>query len=99
MLCCALFKLGCVPLSSDGAEYPFLAKPKDDLRKDYRLMDFAGDTALVLVAADARLSFVCPADVLLLPNDSLSSQQHYRDMAARPGGGGLPCAVSASHSS
>ncbi len=27
---------------SDGLEYPFLAKPKDDLRKDYRLMDFAG---------------------------------------------------------
>lgn len=27
---------------SDGVEYPFLAKPKDDLRKDYRLMDFAG---------------------------------------------------------
>eukprot|EP00775_Hariotina_reticulata_P013107 gene13107-13235_t len=29
-------------IGSDGAEYPFLAKPKDDLRKDYRLMDFAG---------------------------------------------------------
>ncbi|KXZ54940.1 hypothetical protein GPECTOR_3g11 [Gonium pectorale] len=28
-------------LDSDGNEYPFLAKPKDDLRKDYRLMDFA----------------------------------------------------------
>lgn len=27
---------------SDGLEYSFLAKPKDDLRKDYRLMDFAG---------------------------------------------------------
>ncbi|KAL6746420.1 kinase-like domain-containing protein [Haematococcus lacustris] len=27
---------------SDGKDYPFLAKPKDDLRKDYRLMDFAG---------------------------------------------------------
>ena len=27
---------------SDGQIYPFLAKPKDDLRKDYRLMDFAG---------------------------------------------------------
>jgi hypothetical protein len=27
---------------SDGKLYPFLAKPKDDLRKDYRLMDFAG---------------------------------------------------------
>uniref|UniRef100_A0A7R9VTK1 Serine/threonine-protein kinase ATR n=1 Tax=Chlamydomonas euryale TaxID=1486919 RepID=A0A7R9VTK1_9CHLO len=26
---------------SDGELYPFLAKPKDDLRKDYRLMDFA----------------------------------------------------------
>jgi phosphatidylinositol kinase/protein kinase (PI-3 family) len=25
---------------SDGKEYGFLAKPKDDLRKDYRLMDF-----------------------------------------------------------
>ncbi len=23
-------------LGSDGREYPFLAKPKDDLRKDYR---------------------------------------------------------------
>eukprot|EP00878_Enallax_costatus_P022474 GHUV01023843.1.p1 GENE.GHUV01023843.1~~GHUV01023843.1.p1 ORF type:complete len:1333 (+),score=447.74 GHUV01023843.1:514-3999(+) len=29
-------------IGSDGVEYPFLAKPKDDLRKDYRLMDFAG---------------------------------------------------------
>lgn len=29
-------------LGSDGKPYPFLAKPKDDLRKDYRLMDFAG---------------------------------------------------------
>lgn len=29
-------------IGSDGQEYPFLAKPKDDLRKDYRLMDFAG---------------------------------------------------------
>jgi serine/threonine-protein kinase ATR len=29
-------------LGSDGAHHPFLAKPKDDLRKDYRLMDFAG---------------------------------------------------------
>lgn len=26
--------------ASDGKEYGFLAKPKDDLRKDYRLMDF-----------------------------------------------------------
>ena len=23
-------------VGSDGQEYPFLAKPKDDLRKDYR---------------------------------------------------------------
>ncbi|KIZ00100.1 hypothetical protein MNEG_7860 [Monoraphidium neglectum] len=29
-------------VGSDGGLYPFLAKPKDDLRKDYRLMDFAG---------------------------------------------------------
>ncbi|GIL92020.1 hypothetical protein Vretifemale_19512 [Volvox reticuliferus] len=29
-------------IGSDGLEYSFLAKPKDDLRKDYRLMDFAG---------------------------------------------------------
>ncbi|GMH45286.1 hypothetical protein BSKO_13243 [Bryopsis sp. KO-2023] len=27
-------------LGSDGLEYPFLAKPKDDLRKDCRLMEF-----------------------------------------------------------
>jgi serine/threonine-protein kinase ATR len=25
---------------SDGARYPFLVKPKDDLRKDARLMEF-----------------------------------------------------------
>jgi hypothetical protein len=31
-----------VLVGSDGREYPFLAKPKDDLRKDYRLMDFVG---------------------------------------------------------
>lgn len=30
-------------LGNDGRQYPFLAKPKDDLRKDYRLMDFAGE--------------------------------------------------------
>ncbi|MEW5302991.1 MAG: hypothetical protein WDW36_005724 [Sanguina aurantia] len=29
-------------VGSDGRDYPFLAKPKDDLRKDYRLMDYAG---------------------------------------------------------
>ncbi|CAD7704331.1 unnamed protein product, partial [Ostreobium quekettii] len=29
-------------IGSDGHEYPFLAKPKDDLRKDYRLMEFCG---------------------------------------------------------
>jgi serine/threonine-protein kinase ATR len=29
-------------IGSDGQKYSFLAKPKDDLRKDYRLMDFAG---------------------------------------------------------
>jgi serine/threonine-protein kinase ATR len=29
-------------VGSDGRDYPFLAKPKDDLRKDYRLMDFVG---------------------------------------------------------
>lgn len=27
---------------SDGIKYMFLAKPKDDLRKDARLMDFNG---------------------------------------------------------
>lgn len=27
---------------SDGATYMFLGKPKDDLRKDARLMDFNG---------------------------------------------------------
>ena len=29
-------------LGSDGMEYPFLAKPKDDLRKDNRMMEAAG---------------------------------------------------------
>ncbi|OLL26575.1 Protein kinase rad3 [Neolecta irregularis DAH-3] len=29
-------------LGSDGSEYPFLCKPKDDLRKDARLMEFNG---------------------------------------------------------
>lgn len=29
-------------LGSDGLEYPFLAKPKDDLRKDARMMEAAG---------------------------------------------------------
>jgi len=27
---------------SDGVRYPFLVKPKDDLRKDARLMEFNG---------------------------------------------------------
>ena len=29
-------------LGSDGKEYAFLAKPKDDLRKDSRMMEFTG---------------------------------------------------------
>lgn len=39
-------------VGSDGAEHPFLAKPKDDLRKDHRLMDFA-NLANRLFAADS----------------------------------------------
>jgi serine/threonine-protein kinase ATR len=31
-----------VLIGSDGREYPFLAKPKDDLRKDCRMMEAAG---------------------------------------------------------
>lgn len=31
-----------VLIGSDGIEYPFLAKPKDDLRKDCRMMEAAG---------------------------------------------------------
>ena len=31
-----------VLIGSDGKSYPFLAKPKDDLRKDNRMMDVAG---------------------------------------------------------
>lgn len=30
----------CGDWCSDGVEYPFLAKPKDDLRKDFRLMEY-----------------------------------------------------------
>lgn len=41
-MCCAVL------CHSDGLDYPFLAKPKDDLRKDYRLMDFAGTTNALL---------------------------------------------------
>lgn len=29
-------------IGSNGLEYTFLAKPKDDLRKDNRMMEFAG---------------------------------------------------------
>ena len=29
-------------IGSDGREYTFLAKPKDDLRKDQRMMEVAG---------------------------------------------------------
>lgn len=29
-------------VGSDGREYTFLAKPKDDLRKDHRMMEVAG---------------------------------------------------------
>ena len=29
-------------IGSNGLEYAFLAKPKDDLRKDNRMMEFAG---------------------------------------------------------
>ena len=31
-----------VLIGSDGVEYPFLCKPKDDLRKDARMMEFTG---------------------------------------------------------
>jgi serine/threonine-protein kinase ATR len=31
-----------VLLGSDGARYAFLAKPRDDLRKDSRMMEAAG---------------------------------------------------------
>jgi serine/threonine-protein kinase ATR len=31
-----------VLIGSDGSEYPYLAKPKDDLRKDCRMMEAAG---------------------------------------------------------
>ena len=31
-----------VLLGSDGVEHPFLCKPKDDLRKDARMMEFTG---------------------------------------------------------
>ena len=31
-----------VILGSDGREYAYLAKPKDDLRKDHRMMEVAG---------------------------------------------------------
>lgn len=40
---------------SDGLEYPFLAKPKDDLRKDYRLMDFAGTLNALLARTPGEL--------------------------------------------
>lgn len=31
-----------VVVGSDGKEYAYLAKPKDDLRKDQRMMEVAG---------------------------------------------------------
>lgn len=36
--CCAQITL----IGSDGRQYTFLAKPKDDLRKDHRMMEVAG---------------------------------------------------------
>jgi serine/threonine-protein kinase ATR len=39
-------------VGSDGLEYPFLAKPKDDLRKDYRYVSVQ------------TLSTITPMDVL-----------------------------------
>lgn len=42
-------------LGSDGKEYPFLAKPKDDLRKDARMMEAAGVLNITFMEdADAR---------------------------------------------
>jgi phosphatidylinositol kinase/protein kinase (PI-3 family) len=44
-----------VLIGSDGREYPFLAKPKDDLRKDSRMMEVAGLlNRLVLKDPEAR---------------------------------------------
>lgn len=48
MICCDHFLINCchvlflqiVLLGSDGIEHPFLCKPKDDLRKDARMMEF-----------------------------------------------------------
>jgi hypothetical protein len=45
-------------MCSDGRDYPFLAKPKDDLRKDYRLMDFAGGEGLHYVGCRGVLCLV-----------------------------------------
>ena len=44
LVCLKMVCLGAqmVVLGSDGREYPFLAKPKDDLRKDHRMMEVAG---------------------------------------------------------
>jgi serine/threonine-protein kinase ATR len=44
-----------VLIGSDGKSYPFLAKPKDDLRKDSRMMEVAGVlNALFAEEPDAR---------------------------------------------
>eukprot|EP00883_Tetradesmus_obliquus_P008640 jgi/Sobl393_1/19368/SZX76090.1 len=55
-------------IGSDGADYPFLAKPKDDLRKDYRLMDFAGTlNALLARQPQARRRGLCLRTYAVLP--------------------------------
>ena len=38
----SLARLQVVLLGSDGRRYPFLCKPKDDLRKDARMMELGG---------------------------------------------------------
>jgi hypothetical protein len=44
---------------SDGRDYPFLAKPKDDLRKDYRWGCHTGKDAGMTTACSQLVSMVC----------------------------------------
>ena len=39
---CVVVPVQITLIGSDGREYTFLAKPKDDLRKDQRMMEVAG---------------------------------------------------------
>lgn len=70
----------------DGATYAFLCKPKDDLRKDARLMEFNSMIIKLLKKdSESRNRQLCASPALLSAVLMLSSDSHVRRRAAQRG--------------